>query len=53
MPGGEALSTVGVPDWTFLPGQAAYTTVVAGDGTLLIANEPQSDVQTSPTVNGL
>lgn len=38
-----------MPGWRFLPGQAAYFPTVAPDGTVVIANEPQTDNQLLPT----
>ena len=49
LPTRQPVTKIGVSGWSFLPGQAAYTTALGPDGTLLIGNEPQTDVQTSPT----
>ena len=49
LPTRQPVTKVGVGGWSFLPGQAAYTTTLGPDGTLLIGNEPQTDVQTAPT----
>jgi hypothetical protein len=48
-PTGESFSTSPVPGWSFLPGEAAYFTTVGPDGTVFMANEPQTDNQTQPT----
>ncbi len=48
-PTGQPLLTVPVDGWGFLPGQAAYFPTVAPDGTIVIANEPQTDNQLMPT----
>ncbi|MBO9531612.1 MAG: hypothetical protein J7513_01405 [Solirubrobacteraceae bacterium] len=48
-PTGEALTTAPVPGWGFLPGQSAYFPAIAPDGTIVIANEPQTDNQLRPT----
>lgn len=48
-PSGDGIATAGVRGWGFMPGQAAYFPVVAPDGTVIIANEPQTDDQLRPT----
>jgi hypothetical protein len=48
-PTGESFSTSPVPGWAFLPGEAAYFTTVGADGTVFMANEPQTDNQMQPT----
>jgi hypothetical protein len=45
----RALAIVGVPGWGFGPGQAAYMSAVASDGTVFIATTPFSDDQSRPT----
>ena len=46
--GGPA-TVVGVPGFGFGPGQAAYMSAVAADGTVFIGTTPFSDDQTRPT----
>ena len=48
-PSGETFAARAVDDWAFLPGQAAYFSAAAPDGTVFIANEPQTDSQYRPT----
>lgn len=48
-PSGDRVAAVPVRNWGFLPGQAAYFPAVAPDGTVVIANEPQTDDQMRPT----
>ena len=45
----HGVDLVGVDGWRFLPGQAAYFAAVDGAGRVIIANEPQTDVQPRPT----
>lgn len=48
-PSGDALATAAIRGWGFASGQAAYFPVVAPDGTVIIAGEPQTDDQLRPT----
>lgn len=48
-PSGDRLATAAVRGWGFLPGQSAYFPAIAPDGTVIIANEPQTDDQLRPT----
>ena len=45
----SGVDLIAVDGWGFLPGQAAYFTAVDGAGRVIIANEPQTDVQPRPT----
>jgi hypothetical protein len=47
--GARTTVTLAIPGWGFAPGEAAYFTAVASDGTVFVANEPQTDDQTRPT----
>lgn len=50
--GGSSYPSTGleaIDGWGFLPGQAAYFVAVDAKGRVLIANEPQTSIQTSPT----
>ncbi|MDT3441115.1 hypothetical protein [Pseudofrankia sp. BMG5.37] len=47
--GSQTIETVGVPGFGFGPGQAAFMSVAADDGTVLIGTTPFSDDQTRPT----
>lgn len=53
LPTGERVATRPVPGFGFRPGQAAFFTAVAPDGTVMIANEPQTDNQVSPTARNM
>ena len=49
----NGLDVVPVEGWGFLPGQAAYFTAVDRAGRVIIANEPQTDIQPRPTGDGM
>jgi hypothetical protein len=51
LPTGERLRLEAVPDWGFRPGQAAYFATVTSDGSVVMANEPQTDNQVLPTAD--
>jgi hypothetical protein len=53
LPSGQLFAARAVPGWRFRPGQAAYFAAVAGDGSVLIANEPQTDNQLLPTAQDM
>lgn len=48
-PSATPMETVDVPGWSFEPGQSAYFPAVASDGTVFIANLPQTFNQFMPT----
>ncbi len=51
--GSRAVRTVDVPGWGFGPGQAAYMSTVAADGTVFIGTTPFTDDQAKPTGTGM
>ncbi|MDQ8047360.1 MAG: hypothetical protein REI11_22325, partial [Patulibacter sp.] len=48
-PTGQSLAAQPIAGWGFLPGQSAYFPAIGAGGTVLIANEPQTDNQLLPT----
>ncbi|MBJ7470072.1 MAG: hypothetical protein JHD16_02175 [Solirubrobacteraceae bacterium] len=48
-PTGHPFAAHAVDGWRFLPGQSAYFPAVTPDGTVVMANEPQTDNQLLPT----
>jgi hypothetical protein len=53
VPTGQTLATNPVPGWGFQPGQSAYFAAVGPDGSVFVANEPQTDNQLAPTAVGM
>jgi hypothetical protein len=51
--GSQAVHTVGVSGWGFGPGQAAYMSTVAGDGTVFVGTTPFTDDQSKLTGTGM
>ncbi|OAA21583.1 hypothetical protein UG55_10571, partial [Frankia sp. EI5c] len=51
--GSSPIGTVEVPGWGFGPGQAAYMSAVAADGTVFIATTPFTDDQSKLTGTGM
>lgn len=51
VPSGQTVGTDAVPTWGFEAGKAAYFTTLAGDGTVLIANEDQQENPISQTAD--
>jgi hypothetical protein len=53
LPTGQPLQTRAVPGWGFRPGQSAYFTALGADGSVIIANEPQTDNQILSTATDM
>ncbi|MGF7238772.1 MAG: hypothetical protein ACQSGP_28015 [Frankia sp.] len=51
--GSRAVRTVDVPGWGFGPGQSAYMSTVAADGTVFIGTTPFTDDQSKLTGTGM
>jgi hypothetical protein len=51
--GDPAAGVIEVPGWGFGPGQAAYMSAVASDGTVFIGTTPFTDNQAKPTAAGM
>ncbi len=51
LPGGQGVTTDGVPGWGFLPGQAVMGAALGPDGSIVMGGKPQTSNQSQATAN--